>query len=63
MVIKEHGMGWIIEPVTSDQRQALEMIIEGLRLMDPITSTGADVPPTNRSLSSGHDHYKVDIKL
>jgi len=31
MTIKEHGMGWIIEPDTSDQRQALEKIVEGLR--------------------------------
>jgi hypothetical protein len=33
MIVKEHGMGWIIEPVTSDQRQALELVVEGLRKM------------------------------
>ena len=30
MIVKENGMGWIIEPVTSDQAKALEKIIEGL---------------------------------
>jgi len=45
MIIKEHGMGWIIEPVTSDQRQALEKVIEGLRLLCPNESTvgGSDL--------------------
>jgi len=33
MIIKDHGMGWIIEPTTSDEAQALGKLVEGLRFI------------------------------
>lgn len=53
MIIKEHGLGWIIEPVTSDQRQALEKIIEGLRDLLCVTTEGGS-SPASHSHPSAH---------
>jgi len=55
MIIKEYGMGWIIEPVTSDEGQALEKIIEGLRRQFPKINTEA-FDQANHSHPLDHSH-------
>ena len=47
MIIKKLGFGWIIEPVTSDQRQALEKIVEGLRDLLCVPTEGGSSPASH----------------
>lgn len=63
MIITKHGMGWTIEPITSNQAEALDKVVEALRLQYPLNAVEGGTPQAIRSPLSGQTPSKASSCL